>query len=71
LDINFGRTKTCSTILPISEIVEEMPRIYASSAVYIPPVSHEKLLLAPFPETDLRQSVFTSPGSAALTAFLV
>ena len=71
LDVNFGRAKTCSTITPKREIVEEMPRIYASSAVYIPPASHDKLLLGPFPETDLRRSVFTPPGSAALTAFLV
>ncbi len=30
LDVNVGRAKTCSTITPKREIVEEMPRIYSS-----------------------------------------
>ena len=71
LDVNFGRAETWSTITPKRETVEEMPRIYASSIVYIPPVTYETLLLGPLPEIDFQGSVITPPGSAALAAFLV
>jgi antirestriction protein ArdC len=38
--------------------------------MYIPPVSHETLLVGSFPEIHLRRSGFSPPGFAALAAFL-